>query len=113
MEPWQQLETWICSQLQELDPYIKRSPGSGNKSCKGDIKFSTNIGLHLEAKWRNLKSVFNQEWLNKCASEIPLHTQKIPVVITEDKNGKRVAHLEAVDFFNLYNEYYKLKLGEK
>jgi len=101
-EKWEQLEQWICEQLKELDPYIKRTPGSGNGTCKGDIKFSTNLGLHIEAKWRNLKSVFNQGWLKKCEEEIPLHSKKIALVITENKDGKRVAHLGAEDFFEIF-----------
>lgn len=104
MKEWERLEEWIVHQLKEIDPFVKRSPGSGNKDCKGDLKFSTNIGLHIEAKWRNLKNVFNQDWLTKCQGEIPLHSDKIAVVITENNKGEKVAHLDALDFFNLIKE---------
>ncbi len=109
MKEWQQLEQWVCEKLRPLDPYIHRTPGSGNKGCKGDAKFSINLGLHLEAKWRNLKSVYKQEWLDKCTEEIPLHSAKIPVVITEDKNKNKVAHLKADDFLEMYIKLYKLE----
>lgn len=106
IENWQKLEQWICEQLKDLDPYIKRTPGSGNKGCKGDIKFSTNLGLHIEAKWRNLKSVFNIDWLKKCEEEIPLHSKKIAVLITENKDGIKIVHLKAEDFFRLFKDAY-------
>lgn len=104
---WEQLEFWICDKLEELDPYVKRSPGSGNKGCKGDIKFSTNIGLHIEAKQRNLKSVYNIDWLKKCEEEIPFHSKKVALLITENKDGKKVAHLDADDFFEIYEGWFK------
>lgn len=112
MEKWQQLEQWICEQLKELDPYIKRTPGSGNKSIKGDIKFSTNLGLNIEAKNRCFKSVFKQEWLDKVNEEIPLHVDKIGIVITENKDGKKVTHLNAEDFLKLYKELINYRKGK-
>lgn len=107
MKDWQKLEMWICDQLKDLDPHVKRTPGSGNGGSKGDIKFSTNIGLHIEAKWRNLKSVFNLDWFTKTEGEIPLHSDKIALLITENKDGDIMAHLRAEDFF----EIYKRSLG--
>lgn len=104
MENWKKLEYWICEQLKSLDPFIKRTPGSGNKICKGDIKFSTNLGLHIEAKYRNQKSVFNQKWFDKCKKEIPFYSNKIPLLITENLNGIRMVHLEAEDFFRIFKE---------
>ena len=104
MKKWQQLEEWICLQLKNIDPYVRRTKGSGNQGEKGDLKFSTNIGLHIEAKQRNLLSVYNQRWLDKCNEEIPLHVNKIALLITENKEGKKVAHLNAEDFFNLFKK---------
>jgi len=102
IEKWKALEHWICQQLKILDPYIKRTPGSGNGACKGDVKMSTNLGLHLEAKYRNQKSPYNQSWLDKTQAEIPLHVNKVAVVITENKEGKKVAHLDAEEFFKMF-----------
>lgn len=107
-EKWEQLEEYICQELKELDPHIKRTPGSGNKGCKGDIKFSTNIGLHIEAKCYKTKSPFKQEWLDKCISEIPLHSNKIGIVVTENKNKDKVVHLAWQDFLEIYKNYYKV-----
>ena len=112
IEKWKLLEHWICERLKELDPHVSRSPGSGNGNCKGDLKFSTNVGLHVEAKYRNLKSVFDQDWIEKCEEEIPLHSQKIAIVVTENKDDKKLVHLDADDFFDLFIELYKYRKGE-
>lgn len=109
IKQWQQLEQWICEKLKPIDPFIKRTPGSGNGNCKGDIYFRTNVGLHIEAKWRNIKNVFNLDWLNKCSEEIPLHSDKIPLLITENKDGKKLAILNADDFIDIYVELHNLR----
>lgn len=109
LKAWEKLEQYICNKLQCLDKHIKRSPGSGNGNCKGDVKFSTNLGLHIEAKQRNLKSVYDEEWLIKCESEIPLHSDKIAIVVTENKEEKKRVHLDADDFFDLYIKLWRLE----
>jgi hypothetical protein len=109
MEKWEQLEQYICDQLKEIDPTIRRTPGSGNGHRKGDVTCQTNVGLHLEAKQREMKNVWQKKWLAKCASEIPLHVDKIPIVVTQDEKEERVVHLKAEDFFNLYINYWRLK----
>ena len=111
-DTWKKLESWICSKLEELDPRVSRSPGSGNGNCKGDLKFSTNIGLHVEAKYRNIKSVFNQDWFDKCADEIPFHVDKIPILVSQNKINKKMVHLDGDDFFDIYIELWKYRNGE-
>lgn len=110
---WQKLEDYIASRLKEIDSRCRPSKASGgNCSESGDIFFSKNVGLHLEAKDRDLKSVYNEEWLTKCESEIPLHGNKIAVLVTRNNEGKMRVHLDADDFLNLYIDYYKLKNGD-
>ena len=109
MKEWEQLEQYICEELKEIDPYIKRTPGSGNGSKKGDIYFSSNCGLHIEAKQRNKKNVWDIDWLTKCAEEIPLHSKKTPIVVSENRDGKKIVHLDAEDFFELYKDYWRMK----
>ena len=40
---WQKFEDYIAEILKEIDPYCSRTPGSGNKGIKGDIRFNENI----------------------------------------------------------------------
>ena len=109
MKPWEMLEQYICGELKVIDPSIKRSPGSGNGFKKGDVCCKTNIGLHLEAKQRNKLNVWESKWLTKCESEIPLHSKKMAIVVTENNKKEKHVHLSADDFFNMYIEYWRLK----
>ena len=111
MKPWEMLEQWICNILKALDDSIKRTPGSGNGFKKGDVCCKTNIGLHVEAKCYQKKNVWNVDWLKKCEEEIPLHSDKIAIVVTENNKKEKHVHIDAEDFFNLYIEYWELKNG--
>jgi hypothetical protein len=102
---WKQLELWICEQFKELDIYAKRTPGSGNKGRKGDIFNSLN--LNVEAKCYQKKNVWDVKWLEKCESEIPLHSDKIAIVVTENKDGKKHVHLTFDDFWTIYKRSLK------
>lgn len=102
---WEKLEEWICSELKELDPYIRRTKASGSQGEKGDIK--NNLKLNVEAKCYKTKSPFKQEWLDKCISEIPLHSDKIAIVVTENKDKNKVVHLAWQDFFEIFKRSLK------
>lgn len=102
-QEWVSLENWIVGQLKEIDPYIKRTPGSGNGACKGDIKLSGHeLNLHIEAKFRSKKSVYDEDWLTKAQSEIPLHSSKTAIIFTMNKEGKKRVHLDAEDFLRIF-----------
>lgn len=102
---WIQLEEFILEHIKEIDPFARRSPGSGNKGRKGDIVSSCY--LNIEAKQRNIKSPFDQKWLDKCLEEIPLHSQKIGIVVTENKDRDKVVHMAWNDFWKIYQDYCK------
>ena len=99
---WFKLQEWVASQLKEFDLYARSTKQSGAGGESGDVKNSLN--LNIECKLRNLKTVFNQDWLTKCEEEIPLHSKKVALVITENKYGKKVAHLNAEDFFRIFKK---------
>lgn len=103
---WEAFEEYIVGKLKEIDFYCKRTPGSGNKGRKGDIY--TNVGLHIEAKQRNTKSItVNSDFWKKLNEEIPLHSNKIPVLALENGEGKRWAVLDLDYFLDIYIDYYK------
>jgi hypothetical protein len=106
---WQKFEDLICKKLKEIDPNIRATKGSGNSTEKHDIK--TNCGLACECKDYNKISVYNEEWMQKVISEVPLHSDKLPVLFTRNKEGKIRAHLDGDDFARLYIEYWKMKNG--
>jgi len=107
-EKWFLLQEWVAEQLKPFDSYVRSTKGSGNSTEKGDLKFSKNLGLHIECKCYNTKSPWNQDWLDKCSSEIPLHSDKTPIVVTENKEEKKVVHLYAEDFFEIYKQWYQM-----
>lgn len=109
MKDWEKFEEWCCDQLKELDPSIRRTPGSGNGNISGDLCGQTNFGLHVECKCYNKKNVWNIDWLTKCAEEIPLHSEKVAIVVTENKNNQKIVHLDAEDFFTMYKELWEYK----
>ena len=97
---WQKFEDLICEYIKEIDPYARPTKGSGNKGEKADIK--TSCPLALELKERNTKSPYDENWLIKCSEEIPLHSSKIPVVVTRNKDGEIRVHLKWEDFWELF-----------
>jgi hypothetical protein len=106
-EQWKQLEDFICEKVKEIDPYAKRTPGSGNKGRKHDV--FTSCGLAIECKCYQKKNVWDVDWLTKCESEVPLHSDKIAIVVTENKDKKKHVHLTFEDFWAIYKEYLKRK----
>lgn len=112
MEPkWKLFQDYIALKLREIDKYSRSTKGSGNKGEKGDVK--TSLDLHFECKLRNTDSItINSKVWKKLNEEIPLHSQKIPVLALENKEGKKLAVLDLDDFLNLYIELYRLKQNE-
>ena len=106
-ENWYKFQEWIAQELKELDPYTRCTKGSGNGGEKGDVK--NNVGLNIECKCYKTKSPYNQEWLDKVNTEIPLHSDKIGIVITENKNKVKVVHLSWDDFWEMYKDAYSYK----
>lgn len=107
-EDWYLLQEWVAEQLREIDPYARSTKGSGNSTEKGDLKLN-NAKLHIECKCYQKKNVWNIDWLQKCSEEIVLHSNKIPIVITENINKEKIAHVYADDFLNLYKKLWKLE----
>jgi len=104
---WQKLEEFIAEIISKVGKYSRPTKGSGNSTEKGDIK--TSCGLKIECKLRNTKSVYNEDWMEKIISEVPLHSQDIPVLITKNKEGKIRVHLEWNDFWEIYEELELLR----
>lgn len=110
---WQMLEDFVVQKLKEIDHSAHTTKASGGSTIKGDI--SNNINLHIECKQRNIKSVYNQDWYEKCQTEVPLHSDKIAIIITENKDKERMVHLSFEDFWEIYknNLQYKENLENK
>ena len=76
---WQKLEDYIVERLKEIDPFCKPTKQSGGGTIKNDIQ--TSCGLGIECKQRASKSVtIDYKVWEKLNEEIPLHSNKIPVL---------------------------------
>jgi hypothetical protein len=106
-EQWYQLQEFVAKHLQELDANARSTKASGACGEKGDVK--NNLGLAIECKCYQKKNVWDVDWLTKCESEVPLHSDKIAIVITENKDKKKHVHLTFEDFWAIYKEYLKRK----
>lgn len=102
---WQQFENYLVEEFKAVDPNATHTKGSRY----GDLKVE---GLHIEAKDYNTKSVFKEEWMIKCIEEVPLHSDKIPLLITRNKEDKIRVHMNFNDFLTLYKELHALRNGE-
>jgi len=105
-DKWFLLQEWVASQLKPIDPHTRSTKASGAVGESGDVR--NKCGLNVECKCYNQSSPFKQQWLEKCQAEVPLHSDKKAIVVTENKDGKKVVHLDANDFFRIYNEWYKV-----
>ena len=101
---WKQFQEYICSKLHPIDPNAKSTKGSGNGGQLGDINSKYIVG---ECKDYNKKSVYNEAHMQKVIDECPLHSQRIPVLFTRNKDGKMRVHLDADTFLDLYVDYIK------
>lgn len=102
---WEKFEDLIVQHFKEFDPFIRRTKASGASNEKGDIK--TNLNLHIECKDYNKKSVYNENWMQKCIEEVPLHSKKLPILITRNKEDKIRVHMDFQDFLILFKESIK------
>lgn len=112
LEPWQKLELYIVGKLELIDINCKRTPGSGNKGRKGDIY--TSCGLHIECKLRNTESVtIKKDVWKKLCDEVPFHSNNLPMLALENKEGKRWAVLELDDFLDIFIRLKTLEAHEE
>lgn len=105
---WKIFEQYIVERLKEIDPYCSRTPGSGNKGIKSDVK--TNLPLQIECKQRNTKDItIRMDVWEKLKGTLPFYLNKIPILALQNKDKKRFVVLELDSFINLFIEYWKLK----
>lgn len=99
---WQKFEDYIVEEMKQIDPYATHTKASRY----GDLKVK---GLHIECKDYNKKSVYNEDWMKKCIEEVPLHSDKIPLLITRNEKKKIRVHLDFDDFMAILKELNKYR----
>ena len=99
---WQKFEDYIAEELKIIDSNAHHTKGSRY----GDLKVK---GLHIECKNYANKNVYQEDHMKKCIEEVPFHSDKIPLLITKNKDNDIRVHMSWLDFKDLYFEYNKLK----
>ena len=109
MKKWEQLQWYVAKKFRELgDKYARPTVGSGNAHENGDI-FST-FPYRVECKYRDTKNItINIDTWNKNKASIPFNSHIKPILVLENKNGKKFVVIEADDFFEILKE----KTGER
>uniref|UniRef100_A0A6H2A386 Uncharacterized protein n=1 Tax=viral metagenome TaxID=1070528 RepID=A0A6H2A386_9ZZZZ len=93
------LEKYIVSYLQEIDPKTKQSNNSGAVSNNGDILSKLFV---TECKHRNTKNlIINQKVWKKLSSQISIGSLKIPLLIMRNIDNETFVVLGFKDFINL------------
>jgi len=110
-EEWFLFQEYIAEILNEIDPHARSTKGSGNKGEQGDV--NNKVGLTIECKLRNTKSAqINVEQWKDLLDEIPLHSERIPLLALKNKEGRKWAVLDLDDFLTMYIELIKFRRGE-
>jgi len=101
MKLWKKLEWYVAEKFKELgDKYARPTAGSGNGNENADIY--TTFPFTIECKQRNTKNVtINIDVWNKNKADIPLNSNKTPLLFLENKDQKRFVVMEADDFMEL------------
>lgn len=112
LKKWEMLEHYISERLKVLDPHARPSKCSGGSTESYDLH--TDCGLAIEAKQRATDSVtIKKEHWEHLTNEIPLHSENIPVLALENKEGKRWAVLELDDFLDIFIRLKTLEAHEE
>lgn len=107
-EKWYLLQEYVAEKLKEIDPYARSTKGSGNCGEQGDV--NNSVGLTIECKLRNTQSVqINNEIWEKLCEEIPLHSDRLPLLVLENQKGKRWGVMELDDLINIYIDAYNYR----
>lgn len=106
---WKQLQDYVAEQLKEIDPYARSTKGSGNQGELGDVNNSVEMNIECKQSDKIKNITIKEEWWNHVCEEIPLHSKRIPILITENCEGKRKATLDLDDFLTLYKELWRLR----
>jgi len=104
MKAWEKLQWYVAEKFKDLgDKYARPTVGSGNSHENGDVY--TMFPFTIECKQRTTKDVkISIDVWEKNKADIPLNSDKRPLVFLENKDGKRFCVIEADDFFDILKE---------
>ena len=100
------LELYVTQRLLGIDPHARPTRGSGSHTEIGDV---SNKLFFVECKEKhtrdNVIMDYRNEYLKLC-EDMPIGTQKIPIVVTENKARDKFVIIRADDFFDIVDLAY-------
>lgn len=102
------LENYFLGKISKVDPKAKLVKGSGNKGGSGDVENQICV---CECKWRDTKDItIKDDVFNKLLKEVRVGTNKFPLYVLGNNQGKRFAVMDLDDWFNyfVYEQYEEL-----
>lgn len=102
-----ELEDYLETKLQEIDPTARKTRGSGSHTEIGDI---SSKDFYIEAKIKgtklNIIMDYKKEFL-KLQHRLPINTMKETFVAIQNSLGKKFIVIEADAFFRILKKGYK------
>jgi hypothetical protein len=101
------LESWVVEQLLPIDSRARRTRGSG---CGNEIGDVSNAYFYVECKQKhtheNIIIEFKKEYQH-LLFKVPTTSNKIVIMVNENKYGEKFVTLKAEDFFKMSKELYE------
>jgi len=106
---WEQFEQYIAIKLKEIDPNSRRSKASGSQGELADIN---NKYILIEAKFRSVASpVINLKTWIKLNREVPISSERFPMLALKQKDGYKFAVLDLDQYLNDFIELIQRREG--
>jgi Holliday junction resolvase len=104
-EKGQELELIILDYLKVIDNYARLSRASGASLDIGDV---VSKYFFIEAKnWNKRNIIVDQDIWEHLINQIPISSNKIPLLIQKNNEGKTFVSLDIKDFFSIIYKAYK------
>jgi len=100
------LEMWVVGQLMPIDPTARQSKASGASTENYDVQTSVPLAIECKIQGVNKNPVIHIDTWEKLVQEIPMRSDRIPVLFIQNATGQRFAIMDAENFFDDF--VYKL-----
>jgi len=91
-----QLENWVLSHFKD-DRLARLSRASGATNDIGDV-VTSNYFIETKNWNRDCVTLSMKTW-NHLINQLPINSQKLPIYVYQNKNGKKFIIMDAEDFF--------------
>lgn len=106
MKQWEKLQHYVAERLKKWDPEARPTKASGGSTELGDV---SNTMFMVECKQRDkIHPVIDVHVWAKNKAELPLESEKIPLLVLENTAEQRFAVMEADYFFDMIDDFFSI-----